>query len=214
MNVEPVMLPIVRGIRRHPRLSNQLFRFAKWGDPFAPERFSSIYDKMNAKGPASAAAPINSGSCPGTTRWSQSCGPPTPRAVSSAFTPRRVGGYELRVRSLADELLSGIADESAPDIIPALTARLPVYAIAELVSDESALSDDEVISKITVLMFAGHETTTSLLGNSIVALASGPHRLVGHREVTAVSSTSASSAFGAAGVTKELAGDFADLNLV
>jgi cytochrome P450 len=43
--------------------------------------------------------------------------------------------------------------------------------ISALVSDESDLSDDEVISMITVLMLAGHETTAGLLGNSLVALA-------------------------------------------
>ncbi len=282
MNVEQVMLPIVRGIGRHPRLSKQLFRFAKWGDPFAPERFSwpyPIYDKMTAKGPAVYSRPyqqwfvsgydeviavlrspnastellaqrllavspytkLSDEATENFRRWLLMSDPPVHTrlrgAVSRAFTPRRIHGYEPRIRALADELLSEIADESAPDIVPAFTARLPVYAIAELlglpndrwewlwesstmiagmleametfdpqtmsqrfaelhetfteliaqrraeplddlisalVSDEGDLSDDEVISMITVLMFAGHETTTGLLGNSLVALAHHP----------------------------------------
>ncbi len=44
--------------------------------------------------------------------------------------------------------------------------------ISALVNDPaSELSNDDIIALITALMFAGHETTTSLLGNSIVALA-------------------------------------------
>ncbi|MEM9514643.1 MAG: cytochrome P450 [Actinomycetota bacterium] len=46
--------------------------------------------------------------------------------------------------------------------------------ISALVADESELDDDEVISMISVLMFAGHETTTGLMGNAIVALARHP----------------------------------------
>ena len=44
--------------------------------------------------------------------------------------------------------------------------------ISALVNDpDSELSSDDIVALITVLMFAGHETTTALLGNSIVALA-------------------------------------------
>ena len=48
------MLPIIRRIGRRPGLSKQLFRFAKWDDPYTPERFSwpyPIYDTMIADGP-------------------------------------------------------------------------------------------------------------------------------------------------------------------
>lgn len=40
--------------------------------------------------------------------------------------------------------------------------------------DGDALTDDELVAMIEMLMFAGHETTTGMLGNSIVALASHP----------------------------------------
>lgn len=54
MNVEQLTLPIIRQIGKRPRLSHALFRFAKWGDPFTPQRFSDpypIYDTMTADGP-------------------------------------------------------------------------------------------------------------------------------------------------------------------
>jgi hypothetical protein len=54
VNVEQLILPVIRQIGSRPRLSKQLFRFAQWGDPFTPERFSwpyPIYDKMTANGP-------------------------------------------------------------------------------------------------------------------------------------------------------------------
>ena len=54
--------------------------------------------------------------------------------------------------------------------------------ISALVADESELTDNEVISMITVLLFAGHETTTGLLGNSIVALAHHPEQRAMLRE--------------------------------
>ena len=49
MNPDRVVLPVVRGIGQRPRLSNALFRFAKY-NPFDPQRFSwpyPVYDKMS-----------------------------------------------------------------------------------------------------------------------------------------------------------------------
>lgn len=47
--------------------------------------------------------------------------------------------------------------------------------ITALASDpDSELDNDDIVSLIVVLMFAGHETTTGLLGTSIVALAAHP----------------------------------------
>jgi cytochrome P450 len=40
--------------------------------------------------------------------------------------------------------------------------------------DGDALSDEELVAMVEILMFAGHETTTGMLGNSIVALAAHP----------------------------------------
>lgn len=284
MNVERVMLPIIRQIGTRPRLSKQLFRFAKWGDPYTPERFSwpyPIYDKMTADGPVVYSRPYqqwfvsgydevmavlrspNSSTAaladrmlalPPYTKlsdtavanfrtWLLVTDPPMHTrlraAVSRAFTPKRIAEFEPRIREITDDLLAAMTDDDAPDVVPAFTASLPIYTIAAilglpterwdwlressaevgrmlealeafdpvsmsrrfdelhttftelirerraeprddlisaLVADESELGDNEVISMITMLMFAGHETTTGLLGNSIVALAHHPEQ--------------------------------------
>lgn len=47
--------------------------------------------------------------------------------------------------------------------------------ITALATDpDSQLTDDEIVALIVVLMFAGHETTTGLLGNTILALSKFP----------------------------------------
>jgi len=160
--------------------------------------------------------------------------------VSRAFTPRRIAGYEPRVRALAGQLLADIGDDPNPDIVESFTARLPIYVIAEILGlpadqyewlhetsaeigglleimqpfDPSSMNErfaefeerftalieqrrseprddlisvlatdtddklcnNEIVALIVVLMFAGHETTTGLLGNSIVALARFPEQ--------------------------------------
>ncbi len=40
MTPEQIAVPLRRAIGNRQRLSKQLFRFAKWGDPFTPQRFS------------------------------------------------------------------------------------------------------------------------------------------------------------------------------
>jgi len=285
VNVEALLLPVIRQVGARPRLSKQLFRFARWGDPFTPERFSwpyPIYDKMTAKGPVVYSRPYQqwfvSGHdevldvlrSPNTStaavgqrifavapytklsdvavdnfsRWLLVNDPPDHTrlrgSVVRAFTPRRVAGYEARVRTIAADLLADIASDPQPDIVSSFTASLPIYVIAELLglpqdrwgwlreasaeiggilepmhkidpvsmsnrfaalhdtfgaiiderradpqddlisaltaddTDDERLSNDEVIAMIGVLMLAGHETTTGLLGNSIVALARHP----------------------------------------
>jgi hypothetical protein len=54
MTPEQVGLPVLRAIGSRPKLSKRLFKFARWGDPFAPQRFSDpydIFDTMTADGP-------------------------------------------------------------------------------------------------------------------------------------------------------------------
>ncbi len=60
---------------------------------------------------------------------------------------------EDRRRSPRDDLISALANDST-----------------------SELSNDDIVAVITALMFAGHETTTGLLGNAIVALAANPEQ--------------------------------------
>ena len=283
MNIEQLLLPVIRQIGSRPRLSKQLFRFAKWGDPFTPERFSwpyPIYDKMTANGPVVYSRPYQQWFVSGHdevvdvlrspnvstkavgerilavspytklsdvavdnfSRWLLVNDPPDHTrlrgSVVRAFTPRRIASYEERVRDITTELLAEIRDAPRPEIVSTFTASLPIYVIAELlglprdrwdwlreasaeiggmlepmhkidpvsmsqrfadlhetfaaiiedrranpqddlisalaVDDQEQLSNDEVIAMIGVLMFAGHETTTGMLGNSIVALAQHP----------------------------------------
>ncbi len=290
MNVEQLLLPVLRQVGARPRLSKQLFRFAQWGDPFTPERFSwpyPIYDKMTADGPVvysrayqqwfvsghdevldvlrspnvSTAAvgkrilsvspytKLSDTAVANFSRWLLVNDPPDHTrlrgSVVRAFTPRRIAGYEARVRAITGELLAEIAGDPHPDVAATFTSTLPIYVIAELLGlprdrwgwlrqssaeiggmlepmhkidpvsmsrrfadlhdtfgsiiddrradpqddlisalaadepdtdDTAALSNDEVIAMIGVLMFAGHETTAGQLGNSIVALARHPEQ--------------------------------------
>ena len=48
-----------------------------------------------------------------------------------------------------------------------------ISAIA-IAGDGSNLDDDEIVAMITFLLFAGHETVTGMLGNSLVALHANP----------------------------------------
>jgi len=41
---------------------------------------------------------------------------------------------------------------------------------------DSELDDDDIVALIVVLMFAGHETTTGLLGNTVIALSTFPEQ--------------------------------------
>lgn len=284
MTPEQIVLPAARVIGNHPRLSKQLFRFAKWGDPFAPERFSDpydIYSTMTADGPVvrsraynqwfvsgydevldvlrsphvssstviermlpvwpySKLSPITRSSF---TRWLIVNDPPDHTrlrsVVNRAFSPKRIEAMEPRIREITDSLLIELNGVETCDIVSTFTDRLPIYAIGQFLglpterwewlkesSDEiggllelfngfdpasmnrrfeelndffrelaeqrrsapredlisdlvaaeqgEALSNDEVVAMIGLLMFGGHETTSGFLGNSIVALARHP----------------------------------------
>ena len=284
MTPEQLVIPVIRAIGNRPKVSRQLFRFSKWGDPFAPRRFSDpydIYDTMTAKGPvvhskvynqwfvsgydeslavlhspdSSSAQLMNvllkvrpysqlsSTTVTSISRWLVLNDPPDHMRLRSvvqrAFLPKRIRDLEARVQQIVDSLLKDLDGVDEPDIVATFTARLPIYVIAELLGlpherwewlkessghianlleafspfdpvetnrcfddlreyfDDIAeqrrrspqddliselvvaengdvLTNDEVVSMIGFLMFAGHETTTGLLGNSIVALAKFP----------------------------------------
>ncbi len=166
--------------------------------------------------------------------------------VNRGFTPRRIAGWEKRVREVAEECVAKLArrDESF-DLVEDLSIPLPVTIIAEMLgveperrrdfkrwSDsiihnatgpgratpyslefnraltqmiayvqrmarqrrrepaddvlsaivaeqegEAGLSDREVVQFVTLLLVAGNETTTNLIGNAVRALLS-------HRDAT------------------------------
>lgn len=286
MRVEQLVFPVVRGIAKRPKVSKAVFGRTKWGDPFAPDRFSypyGIYETMRADGPVVFSklyqqwfvfgydevhevfrspqattsslvdllltlSPYNKLSAPSVANvsgWLLVTDPPEHSrlrgAVSRAFTPRRIASYEPRIQIVVAELLASIEHLNEVDIVSEFTARLPIYVIAELlglprerwewlrsasaeiggileafagfdpismnrrfdelhayfatiieqrrahpeddlisamIADdaENVLDTDELLAMITLLMFAGHETTTGLLGNAIVALAQHPEQ--------------------------------------
>ena len=163
------------------------------------------------------------------------------KLVSKAFTPKRVRELEPRIREIAGELLSGIADSAEVEAMAALANPLPVIVIAELLGvsaadhaqfkqwsndlitsfgqdtgtgpsvtglaakealrgylaeaikerrarpaadlisalvaarDESdALSESELLAFVVLLLLAGNETTTNLIGNGLLALCRYP----------------------------------------
>jgi len=162
-------------------------------------------------------------------------------AVSRMFTPRKMQRLEPRVAAIVDRLLSGIADDPAPELMTSIAEPLPIQVIAELIgipeerwswmTDISAVlrraldpfvpldpvevdrnateltgyyssladeraehpADDlltelvrceaegqidraELLSLLVILVFAGHETTTGVLGNALVALGRSPEQ--------------------------------------
>jgi cytochrome P450 len=52
--------------------------------------------------------------------------------VSRAFTPRRIGGLEPRIRKIARELLEAFAEKPEADLVRDFSAPLPTIVIAEL----------------------------------------------------------------------------------
>ncbi len=82
----------------------------------------------------------------------------------TAFDPASMNQRFADLHDYFSELIAIRRASPADDLISALAAT----------DDGTALDDEEVIAMIGLLMFAGHETTTGLLGNSIVALAQHP----------------------------------------
>lgn len=52
--------------------------------------------------------------------------------MSRTFTPKRVAGHEPKVRAIADELPSTLADDSSPDFIQGFASPFPVFVIADI----------------------------------------------------------------------------------
>jgi len=281
MVAEQLALSAVAAMGSRPRLSEAMFRFTKWGNPFAAERFSSpyaMYDRMRADGPVAYGRPyrqwvvfghdevqevlrssatttssigelllstrrcrkLSPSARSNFSRWLLIVDPPDHTrlrsAVGRAFTPKQISRYEPLVDKVVSELLAGLPTSGDVDIVATFTNRLPIQVISELlglppdrrdwllaasreigamlepltpfeptstserfaelddyftsvveqrrrhpgadlisalVADDrdAALDDSEVIAMIAFLLFAGHETVTGMLGNSLVALA-------------------------------------------
>jgi len=284
MGLEQLAMSGVAAVGRHRRVSDALFRFTKWGNPFADERFSwpyPMYDRMRADGPISygrpyrqwfvfgydevqevlrsphtATAPVGElllstsryreltpAARSNFSRWLLVNDPPNHTrlraAVSRAFTPRQIERYEPLVQQVVGELVDRLDTSREMDVVAEFTVKLPVETIAailglppdrrtwllsasreiggmleplttfdaksmserfaeldeyfrtviadrrdrpahDLISalaaadDQHPLDDDEIVAMIAFLLFAGHETVTGMLGNTLVALARHP----------------------------------------
>lgn len=90
------------------------------------------------------------------------------RDVFDPFASVTAESIDATMSELAD-YFGGLADERLASPRDDL-----VTALVQAEDDGGRLSRDELIAMVALLMFAGHETTTGALGNSIVALARFP----------------------------------------
>ena len=82
--------------------------------------------------------------------------------IMVGFDPKQLSQALDELRSYLLDLAQQRREDPQDDLISELVA------VGE---DGDRLSDDEFVGMVGLLMFAGHETTSGLLGNSIVALA-------------------------------------------
>jgi cytochrome P450 len=83
-----------------------------------------------------------------------------------AFDAAAMNGHLAELRTYFQEIAEQRRIEPRDDLISAL-----VHA-----NDGDALTDDEFVAMVELLLMAGHETTTLMLGNAIVALAAHPEQ--------------------------------------
>lgn len=90
---------------------------------------------------------------------------------SSAMGPRGLFGFMTSAAKLTD-LFERLADERRLNPDDGLISQL-----ARATHDGDTLSDREAIAMIFLLLLAGHDTTSNLIGNSVVALLDHPDQL-------------------------------------
>ncbi len=83
-----------------------------------------------------------------------------------AFEPVAMNRHLDELRTYFHEIAAQRRAEPRDDLISALVQA----------ADGDALTDDEFVAMVEILMVAGHETTTLMLGNAIVALAAHPEQ--------------------------------------
>jgi cytochrome P450 len=87
----------------------------------------------------------------------------SPRSVDDKYERARAGGV-----AMAEYFGRLIAERRAEPKNDILTMLIQAR------DDQSMLTDDEVVASAMLLLFAGHETTTNLLGNALMALHANP----------------------------------------
>lgn len=97
------------------------------------------------------------------------------RITALVFGAMEDPGRHARTQQAMSELtayLSVLVDRYARRPAPNL-----ISALVRARDEGDALSHDEVIATCALLLFAGHETTTNLIGNGLLALLRHPHQL-------------------------------------
>jgi cytochrome P450 len=87
----------------------------------------------------------------------------SPRTVEDKYERARRG-----VIAMADLFSQLVAERRAQPKNDILTY------LVEARDEQSALTDDELVAAAMLMLFAGHETTTNLLGNAVMALDANP----------------------------------------
>jgi pikromycin synthase len=123
------------------------------------------------------------------------------RLVGGAFRPGVVEAPRERITAVTDELLDDLEREAAAggsfDLMPGLAQRLPVRIVCDVpglmvaaseageggvpgapaMRGETPLGDDELRGNLILMLIAGHETTTNLIGNGVLTLLRHPGEL-------------------------------------
>ena len=97
-------------------------------------------------------------------RWARAIG----RAFDEVLTSQALDEAERAIRNLTAHLKESF-EQSASPIVAALRAPAP--------DGEAGLSEQELISNLNLLFFAGFETTRNLIGNGFLALLGHPDQL-------------------------------------
>jgi cytochrome P450 len=83
-----------------------------------------------------------------------------------AFDPVAMNQHLAELRTYLQQVAAQRRIEPRDDLISALVQA----------ADGDALTDDEFVAMVELLMMAGHETTASMLGNAIITLATYPEQ--------------------------------------
>jgi cytochrome P450 len=102
------------------------------------------------------------------------------RLVAGAFSVRRIEGLRADAQRIVDKIASDRVVECLSNLV-ATKRRHPddalVSALITARDGDERLSEQELLSTIFQLIIARHDTTSSLIGNGVVALLTHPEQL-------------------------------------
>jgi cytochrome P450 len=118
--------------------------------------------------------------------------------VNRGFTPRRVAGWQPRIAGIVDGCMKKLHSGAPFGAVQDLAIPVPIEVIADILGIEperrrepredlisllvddahgDALSETAILQFVVVLLVAGNETTTNLIGDAIGALMRKPEQL-------------------------------------